>query len=1162
MKKFVAFCTVLAAGLVQAGEYNPVANPQAVVVEDQVRFTVLTPRVVRMEWSEKGQFEDRGSLVFLNRGLPVPEFTKEVKGEWLSITTDELQLSYRLGSGPFDDTNLKVDFSTGDMKGSWRFGQENKGNLKGTAQTVDSFDGTTHFFNKTRKLKLETGILSRDGWVVIDDTNRPVFDHSDWAWVDSRDEAAHQDLYFFAYGYDFKTALADYTTVAGNIALPPRYAFGYWFSRWRSFSEKEFRELVEEFEQADIPLDVLVIDMDWHLVNLPEFFKDGKRQRDQAGQSCGWTGFTWNKEFIPNPDDFIKWTGEKGLKTCLNLHPASGFHPHEEMYEEVATAAGIDPETKKYVPFTITDKNFAELYFDKFIHPNEEKGMDFWWLDWQQWGTTKIPGVNPIFYLNYVHYSDMERSGKVRPLIYHRWGGLGNHRYQIGFSGDAYVSWKSLDFQPYFTSTAGNVGWGYWGNDIGGYFCGNGYFQGNSQFDPEKHSDELFTRWFQFGVMSPIVKTHANEDYMMKRRLWLYPYETFKHLRELTHFRYAMIPYIYNAAHQAYETGVSLCRPMYYNYPKAQEAYDFKNEYMFGDDLLFHPVTKAIKKGEMFVEQETWLPAGNKWYEWYSGKLFDGDQIISRPFMIDEMPLYARAGAIIPMQPKMDKSDAKPVDPLILNVVPGDSGSLSLYEDEGNNNNFKLGKFTYTTVSLDLDENGAKLTIAPVDGKFDGMLKKRGYEIRYLGTMPPASVNVDGKKYSHSRDKEPGTWYYDGDELATIVYIPSKNVKKKKTVELSFNKDGNALADGKKQMIRQLYNCSVFQTENRYRWDETKYPREIAMRSGQTGLRMTYDPDTAAAELAQMDKDWIRVLDMTYEYAATNNGKSQTFAPYSRLFKAMDNRYADTEVPAVPSDLKIRVISTSQLRLRWTDKTAGKSRFKLERKTGTDGAWTCIKRLDSGTISYSDSQLDAASEYRYRICTYNTVGDSAFSNEAAAIPGQLPQGPVWAFAGPKNFNGTSDFQTLPNPSIADGATELTFTVEVTPKSKTGVKGIITNTFDSNEYCGLLISGYGKGHPVEFRILSDNILSPDFSCPVGKTTHIVGVWKSGKYMKLYLNGVEVSSRPSPPSGELDVTQWFVGRDREISGRFFDGEIKNLKIWVRALSEKEIKDLAAQ
>ena len=197
------------------------------------------------------------------------------------------------------------------------------------------------------------------------------------------------------------------------------------------------------------------------------------------------------------------------MKTSLNLHPASGIQPWEDHYPQMAKAMGIDPATQKYVPFDITDKKFAINYMNLIHHPLEKQGIDFWWLDWQQEHTTKMAGVTPTWWLNYVHFTDQQREGK-RPLLFHRWGGLGNHRYQIGFSGDTVSVWDSLAFQPWFTATAANVGYAYWSHDIGGHM-------------PGAVEPELYTRWVQFGAFSPILRTHTTKNPETERRIWAYP---------------------------------------------------------------------------------------------------------------------------------------------------------------------------------------------------------------------------------------------------------------------------------------------------------------------------------------------------------------------------------------------------------------------------------------------------------------------------------------------------------------------------------------------------------------------------------------------------------------------------------------------------------------
>ena len=444
---------------------------------------------------------------------------------------------------------------------------------------------------------LEPGLVSRDGWVVVDDTARPLFDDSDWPWAIARPERQATDWYFFGHGHDYRAALGDFVKVAGRIPMPPRFAFGTWWSRYWSYTDQEFMDLVRGFESHDVPLDVLVIDMDWHLTfNL----RWQKRVVDQSGNRLGWSGYTWDPRLFPNPEGFLAWCEAHGLKTPLNLHPASGVQPHEQAYPAMARAMGIDPETKQHVPFDITNKTFAENYFEILHRPLERQGVDFWWSDWQQDPDTRTPGVNNTWWLNYVHSTDMARRGE-RPIIFHRWGGLGNHRYQIGFSGDTESVWESLAFQPYFTATAANVGYAYWSHDIGGHM-------------PGVVSPELYTRWIQFGAFSPILRTHTTKNPDAERRIWAYPEPYASVMRDAFHLRYALIPYLYSAARETYETGVAFFRPLYYDFPEADEAYTETAEYLFGDDMLVAPVTKPVDPDTGTAAQSVWLPPGT-WIE-------------------------------------------------------------------------------------------------------------------------------------------------------------------------------------------------------------------------------------------------------------------------------------------------------------------------------------------------------------------------------------------------------------------------------------------------------------------------------------------------------------------------------------------------------------------
>ncbi len=826
------------------GDYDPVADPRAVVTIGNARFTVLTPELIRMEWAADGKFEDHASFVFLNRRLPVPKFEHAVTddGKKLTIKTSVLSLSYEpAADGSFTPENLIIELTVDGKPVVWNPGLTDFENLQGTTRTLDGALGS-----KTKE-PIEQGLVSRSGWALVDDSTRPLFDSDDfrfqqgekspWPWVMERPSGERQDLYFFGYGHDYRKALGDYVRVAGRIPLPPRFAFGAWWSRYWDYTDQELNELVRGFHENDTPLDVFVIDMGWH-TSKEQLQAAG--EKDQSGHNLGWSGYTWNKVLFPDPDAFLARLQSEGLKTTLNLHPASGIEPWEDHYAAMARAQGIDPATKKYVPFDITDKKWATNYMNLILHPLEKQGIDFWWLDWQQEPTTKMAGVNPTWWLNYVHYTDQQREGK-RPILFHRWGGLGNHRYQIGFSGDTVSVWDSLAFQPWFTATAANVGYAYWSHDIGGH-------------QPGAVEPELYTRWVEFGAFSPILRTHTTKNPESERRIWAYPEPYSSILRSTFQLRYALEPYIYTEARRTYDTGIAFFRPLYYDRPEEAAAYDSKGEYLFGEQMLAAPVTAPADKITGLATEKVWLPEG-EWIEWPTGKHLSGPTSVERSFSIEQTPVYLRAGAIVPMQPPMLYTGEKPVDPLIVNVwplAPGKSSSYSLYEDSGVSVQYQRGVFARTPIKATQTGETLRVEIGPVQGSYPGMLKTRGFELRLPADWPPASVTVNGAAVKHAgptgKSGQAG-WSFEGNTLTTVIPVPSRSVAAKVTVEVHRaagltarrgELDGFA---GAMTRLRGAYDA-VNQL-----WPVTGPPDEL-VDAMQTGDRLGYHPERAAEEIA------------------------------------------------------------------------------------------------------------------------------------------------------------------------------------------------------------------------------------------------------------------------------------------------------------------------
>lgn len=769
MKRFLALLTALACTLSPAIADNPKADAKAVVTSGNARFTVLTPQLIRMEWSADGQFEDRATLTFVNRETPVPEFKVRESKSKLTITTPALTLTY-LKNGKFSDKNLKAVFTLNGKEVVWTPGMENPQNLLGTTRTLDGADGS--------KLKepMEQGILSRAGWSLIDDSQRHVLtpDGSEWEeWIEARPEGDRQDLYLFAYGHDYKQALADYALIAGRAPMPPKYTLGYWWSRYWQYSDNEFVDLVNKLKSMDVPIDVLIVDMDWHET---WGLRKSNSPKDEYGQRIGWTGYTWQKELFPSPANFLKWTENEELKVALNLHPASGIQPYEAVYDDFTKEYGWS-EKGKSVPFKIDERKWADAYFKTVLEPMERDGVDFWWLDWQQWKESKYtPGLSNTFWLNHTFFNHAERQNPgLRPFIYHRWGGLGSHRYPLAFSGDTYATWPMLAYLPYFTATASNVNYGWWGHDIGGHM----FHKTQKATDPE-----LYTRWLQYGVFTPIFKTHSTKDPRIERCIWCFPDHMFL-MRDAIRLRYTLAPYIYNAARENYDTGVGMCRPMYYDYPESDKAYETPEQFMFGNDILATTITQPVDSITGLAPRTIWFPEG-AWFDCATGSMYEGGRTEELHYTLAENPHYAKAGSIIPMNPATVKNLQQPCDTLVLTFIPGGDGQLRHYEDDGMSQQYKTN-YAVTTVSKKQEGNTVRVRISPREGSFAGASDSRSYELRFPAVFPPKSVKVNGKELAYSRFPKAGEWTYDGYTLAPVIYTGTTACDAPVEIELAFD---------------------------------------------------------------------------------------------------------------------------------------------------------------------------------------------------------------------------------------------------------------------------------------------------------------------------------------------------------------------------------------
>ncbi|KAK3306391.1 glycoside hydrolase family 31 protein [Chaetomium strumarium] len=690
---------------------HPATNPKAIVSGDgkkgSFRFSVLTDRLLRYEWSEDGAFEDRVSTFALFRWFDTPHYRAVETKESLEIITEYFHLTY--DKKEFSAEGLSVQVG----QDVWKYDGKSYGDLGGTARTLDGAWG---------RVDLDPGILSRKAYAVLDDSKSMLFDED--GWIATR-HPGRIDGYVFAYNGDHKAAIRDFYRISGHQPVLPRWTLGNWWSRYHEYTASEYLELMDHFKREGIPLNVGVVDMDWHKVNIPPKY------------GSGWTGYSWNRDLFPDPEGFLKELHKRSLKVALNDHPADGIRAYEDLYQAVAKALHHDTSREDPIPFDCTDRKFMDAYFDVLKLALEKQGVDFWWIDWQQGTQSKIPGVDPLWVLNHYHYLTSQRNLKVlqRPITFSRYAGVGSHRYPIGFSGDTQITWAGLEFQPEFTATASNIGYGWWSHDIGGHFAGI-------------RSNELTVRWVQLGCFSPILRLHSTKSLWNSKEPWNFEKGPHKIIREFMILRHRLIPFLYTMNIRASYEDEPLIQPMYWNH-KDDQAYTVPTQYYFGPDLIVTPITSPNNSTTLMGGVRAWLPRGRFVDLFYPHLVYDGDRYIHLHRDLTQIPVLAKEGTIVPLDstPKLANGSPRPTEITILLVV-GKDAQFELVEepekgDQGDDDgSARPALSSYTRTPITWSQQEGILVIGP---EWNGTGKWRQWNVKLVGhTSSDVQAQVPG----------------------------------------------------------------------------------------------------------------------------------------------------------------------------------------------------------------------------------------------------------------------------------------------------------------------------------------------------------------------------------------------------------------------------------
>ena len=553
LSALLPFLLLIPAGLLP-GRDGPGKGP---VVEGKVRFSLLGPGMLRIEYDPDGAFDDRPTFRCISMPGARPFERVERKGGVLRLEGPGLSIRYRPGKGGPWKGEVKVAWKAGGMEGTWSPGRVDERNL-GSLFTMDHLAramiprgvhpagrdrsdrygeynlvhawidvsreirehpelyGDLHldfsrFFREfdslpegLRKiagmwLKFPPGAVSASGWTVIDETGMAFYD-PETRWIDKRLKPGYRNLFFFCYGRDYFRAMRQFTALCGRIPLLPRWAFGSWYSCFQRYSAEKNQEVIEEYEKNGIPLDVLIIDMDWH-VN-------------------GWNGWEWNEELYPDLPGFFGWLKKKGIHAALNLHDES-INRKDAFFKRICERLGVKTDVENPSDLKVfagsdswildfTDRKVWEAVRDVCYVPNEKLGVSFWWLDnWQG----RQESYNSVLWIDHLAFRHMEEDLGRRPVILGRYSGFGTHRYGACFTGDTASQWEVLAHELEVNSRSAQVGMAYLSHDLGGF---KGPWPGVTlpRIDPE-----LYVRWMQMGALSPIMRIHSDHG---TREPWEY----------------------------------------------------------------------------------------------------------------------------------------------------------------------------------------------------------------------------------------------------------------------------------------------------------------------------------------------------------------------------------------------------------------------------------------------------------------------------------------------------------------------------------------------------------------------------------------------------------------------------------------------------------------
>ncbi len=666
-----------------------ISDKESYIMGNKYRFTVLSPRLIRLEYSADGIFEDRPTALVINRSFPKVNYSITESETLIQIATEVFTLTY------VKDKELKSNTLSSNIKAvinntkiEWQLNNPEAKNLRSINFSIDSIKD---------KIILDKGLYSLDGFCIIDDSSNPVLDEND-SFIQRKPGV--KDLYLFMYNKDFEGCLADYFTLTGYPSLIPRYALGAWWYKNDKYTTDDINNLITRFNNDNIPISIFLLGDYWH-------------------------DNTNNYTPVIDLGNASAYLNNYNIKLGVTINPKLEIKKGSNEYNIISNY--FNSGNFNFIPLT-NDK--LSIYLNLFINNLETLGVSIFSIDYNN----PLDRIN-LWKFNHYHCGRREVINQ-RGLVLSRNAGIAPHRYPVIFSGKTKVNWTTLNLLPRYNLQGYNIGVSFIAHPIGGYSGG-------------VEEDELYLRYIQFACFSPIFLLASEGGKYYKREPWKWNSIIQNHIISYMNLRYKLIPYLYSESYNYHKTGHGIIKPFYYDYPKIYDDTLYNNQYFFGRDFFVAPITNRKNIVIKRVMKKVFVPNGI-WFDFLQGKQYTGNKYYSNFYRDEDYPVFVKAGAIIPMQTVV-KEDIPTT--LEVAIYPLASSEYSLYEDDGFSKNYIKGMYMITKFNYQYEPDNYTFSITKGEGKNLLSTRNYIIRFKNTRNITEVNINDQMTKYNCYYDK-------------------------------------------------------------------------------------------------------------------------------------------------------------------------------------------------------------------------------------------------------------------------------------------------------------------------------------------------------------------------------------------------------------------------